>query len=76
MVPYTPLVFLHVGVGIDFIKKISRAAFQHLCKDLFISTLPLIDKALKDSLLSKPQIHEIILSGGSIQIPYLQLMFH
>ena len=58
--------------GIDFHTKISRARFEELCADLFRSTLDSVDKALRDAKLSKGQIDEIVLVGGSTRIPKVQ----
>lgn len=58
--------------GIDFYSKITRARFEEMCMDLFRSTLEPVEKALQDSKLSKPQIHDIVLVGGSTRIPRIQ----
>ena len=51
---------------------ITRAKFEGLCKDLFDSTLESVRKALKDAKLSKGDIDQIVLVGGSSRIPYIQ----
>ncbi|KAI6174552.1 Major heat shock 70 kDa protein Ab-like protein [Aphelenchoides bicaudatus] len=58
--------------GIDFHTKVSRARFEELCAELFRSTLDSVDKALQDAKLSKGQINEIVLVGGSTRIPKVQ----
>lgn len=58
--------------GVDFYTKISRARFEELCSDLFRSTLIPVEKALQDAKLSKSDIHEIVLVGGSTRIPKVQ----
>ncbi|XP_065222421.1 heat shock protein 70 A2-like [Planococcus citri] len=58
--------------GIDFYTKISRARFEELCSDLFRSTLIPVEKALQDAKLSKSDINEIVLVGGSTRIPKIQ----
>jgi len=58
--------------GIDFHTKVSRARFEELCAELFRSTLDSVDKALRDAKLSKGQINEIVLVGGSTRIPKVQ----
>lgn len=58
--------------GVDFYTKISRARFEELCSDLFRSTLIPVEKALQDAKLSKGDIHEIVLVGGSTRIPKIQ----
>ena len=51
---------------------ITRAKFESLCKDLFDSTLDAVRKALKDAKLSKNDIDQVVLVGGSSRIPYIQ----
>jgi len=58
--------------GLDFHTKVTRARFEELCADLFRSTLDSVDKALRDAKLSKSQINEIVLVGGSTRIPKVQ----
>ena len=58
--------------GIDFCTKITRAQFEELNADLFISTLDPVVKALRDARLTKSQIHDILLVGGSTHIPKIQ----
>lgn len=58
--------------GIDFYTSITRARFEELCSDLFISTLNPVEKALRDAKLDKSSIDEIVLVGGSTRIPKIQ----
>lgn len=58
--------------GIDFYSTITRARFEELCMDLFRGTMDPVERALKDSRLSKNQIDEIVLVGGSTRIPKVQ----
>lgn len=58
--------------GIDFYTNISRAKFEEVNGDLFRSTIEPVTKALKDAKLTKGQIHEIVLVGGSTRIPKIQ----
>jgi heat shock protein 1/8 len=58
--------------GIDFNSSITRARFEELCMDLFRGTMDPVERALKDSGLSKGQIDEIVLVGGSTRIPKVQ----
>ena len=60
--------------GIDFVTSISRAAFENINADLFKKTMDPVEKVLKDSKLSKSQIDEIVLVGGSTRIPKIQQM--
>ncbi len=47
----------------------TRAAFEHLCEDLFQRTIGPCRKALEDAKLSPKDIDEVILVGGSTRIP-------
>ncbi|EDO44530.1 predicted protein [Nematostella vectensis] len=60
--------------GIDFYTKISRARFEDLCSDLFLSCLDPVNKALSDAKFSKSDIHEVVLVGGSTRVPKIQKM--
>ena len=58
--------------GIDYNSVISRARFEDICSDLFKKTFEPVDKVLRDAKISKSQIHEIVLVGGSTRIPKIQ----
>jgi L1 cell adhesion molecule like protein len=58
--------------GIDFACSITRAKFENLCEDIFKKIMAPIDQVLADSKLSKAQIHEVVLVGGSTRIPRIQ----
>lgn len=58
--------------GIDFYTKISRARFEELCSDLFRGTLQPVEKALNDAKMSKSEINDVVLVGGSTRIPKIQ----
>ena len=58
--------------GIDFTSTITRARFEELCGDLFRKTFEPVEKVIKDSGISKSQIHEVVLVGGSTRIPKVQ----
>merc|ERR1711887_109845 len=58
--------------GEDFYTSISRARFEEMNSDLFKGTLDPVEKALNDAKLSKSDIHEIVLVGGSTRIPKIQ----
>ncbi len=60
--------------GIDFTSSITRARLDELCMDLYRSTITTVEKVLIDSGLSKSEIHEVVLVGGSTRIPKLQQM--
>mgnify|MGYP001353774297 FL=1 len=58
--------------GNDLCTTITRAKFEDLCSDLFKKTISPVEKVLKDSGVSKSQVHEIVLVGGSTRIPKIQ----
>ena len=58
--------------GIDFISSISRAAFENINSDLFRKTMYPVEQVLKDAKISKSQVDEIVLVGGSTRIPKIQ----
>ena len=58
--------------GIDFFTNISRAKFESLCQHLFVKSMDPVQKCLRDSKISKNNIHEIVLVGGSTRIPKVQ----
>ena len=58
--------------GIDFSSTISRARFESLCVDLFKKTFDPVERVLVDAKVSKNEVHEIVLVGGSTRIPKIQ----
>jgi len=58
--------------GIDFNSSITRAKFENICDTLFRKTMSPVEQVLRDSKLSKSQIHEVVLVGGSTRIPKIQ----
>ncbi|PXF45897.1 Luminal-binding protein 5 [Gracilariopsis chorda] len=58
--------------GQDFSETLTRARFEELNSDLFRRTLKPVEKVIKDTELSKSQIHEVVLVGGSTRIPKVQ----
>ncbi|KAG5447176.1 Endoplasmic reticulum chaperone BiP [Clonorchis sinensis] len=55
-----------------FSEQITRARFEELNADLFLSTLTPVKQVMKDSGLDESSIHEIVLVGGSTRIPKIQ----
>ncbi|KAF9945438.1 ATPase with role in protein import into the ER [Mortierella alpina] len=55
--------------GNDFSETLTRAKFEELNQDLFKATLKPVEKALADAAVSKAEIHDIVLVGGSTRIP-------
>merc|ERR1712139_755866 len=60
--------------GVDFNSVITRARFEDLNMGIFKKCMEPVEKCLKDSKLSKSQVHEIVLVGGSTRIPKVQTM--
>jgi heat shock protein 1/8 len=58
--------------GIDFSSQVTRAKFEQLNGDLFRKCMDPVTKVLQDSGLSKGQIDEVVLVGGSTRIPKVQ----
>jgi len=58
--------------GIDFASSITRARFEDLCMHYFRDCLEPVGKVLQDSGMSKSEIHEVVLVGGSTRIPKVQ----
>ena len=60
--------------GADFQIMLTRAKFESLCEHFFKRTLAPLDGLLKDAKMSKEQIHEIVMVGGSSRIPKIREM--
>lgn len=51
---------------------VTRAKFEQLIHDLVDRTIPPMEKALSDAGISKSQIDEVIMVGGSTRVPLVQ----
>merc|ERR1712127_119061 len=60
--------------GEDYTTNISRAKFEELCGFDFKKCMPPVEQVLKDADMSKSQVHEVVLVGGSTRIPKVQQM--
>ena len=60
--------------GEDLNVVITRSKFEDLCMDLFKKCMPPLENVLKDAKMSKSQIDEVVLVGGSTRIPKIQQM--
>lgn len=58
--------------GIDLNVQLTRAKFESLCADIFTKTLAPVERVLQDAKISKSQVHDIVLVGGSTRIPKVQ----
>lgn len=54
------------------VKKLTRAKFESLIEDLIDETIAKIDFVIKDAGLSKSDINEVVMVGGSTRIPKVQ----
>tara|TARA_Y100000589_G_scaffold330326_1_gene379627 strand:+ start:4457 stop:6415 length:1959 start_codon:yes stop_codon:yes gene_type:complete len=58
--------------GVDFYSSITRARFEDLCSDLFRNCMNPVEKVLTDAKMSKSEVDEVVLVGGSTRIPKVQ----
>lgn len=58
--------------GADFYSSISRARFEEITSDLIQRCIDPVSKVLADAKMSKGDVHEIVLVGGSTRIPKIQ----
>jgi heat shock protein 1/8 len=58
--------------GIDFSTTLTRAKFENLCMDIFQRTMAPVEQVLSDAKLSKSEIDDIVLVGGSTRIPKIR----
>lgn len=67
-----PFISISTSGPINVEKELTRAQFENLTKDLLNRLTKPVEDALKESKLSKEQIDEILLVGGSTRIPAVQ----
>ena len=60
--------------GEDLNVVITRSKFEDLCMDLFQKCISPLEKVIKDAKMSKNQVHDVVLVGGSTRIPKIQQM--
>ena len=60
--------------GIDMQFLLTRAKFESLCDDLFRSTLKPVENVLRDAKVSKEDVDDVVLVGGSSRIPRVQAL--
>jgi len=58
--------------GEDLMSTITRAKFESLCQEEFNNVLNPVRKVLDDAKLSKQEVHDVVLVGGSTRIPKIQ----
>lgn len=60
--------------GLDLFLNITRSKFETLCEDEFKKCLCPINKVLDDSGLTREQVTDVVLVGGSTRIPKIRQM--
>lgn len=60
--------------GLDFYTSVSRARFEELCSDLFRAAMDPVDRVLLDAKVTKAEVTDVVLVGGSTRIPKVQKM--
>jgi heat shock protein 1/8 len=58
--------------GVDYTHTISKAKFEQLADPILKRTIVPINRLLTDAKMSKSDIHEIVLVGGTTRIPRVQ----
>ena len=58
--------------GLDFNLVITRARFESTCDVIFRRTIAPLEQVLRDADMSKTDIHEIVMVGGSTRIPKIR----
>lgn len=67
-----PFITVVDGQPVHLEKKLTRAKFEELIRDLVESTRTPIENAMKDAKLTPLDIDAVLLVGGSTRIPYVQ----
>lgn len=60
--------------GNDLNLTLTRAKFESLCEHLFRKAMAPVEQVLRDAKMSKADIHDIVLVGGSTRIPRIQTL--
>ena len=58
--------------GQDLNMVLSRAKFESICESIFRKAMEPVQQAMQDAKMSKTDIHDIVLVGGSTRIPKIQ----
>ena len=58
--------------GIDYTTTLSKAKFEQLAEDFFNKSMEPIGRVLQDAKISKSDVDEIVLVGGTTRIPKIQ----
>ena len=60
--------------GEDLNVTITRSKFEDLCMDLFKKCIPPLENVLRDAKMSKSEVQDVVLVGGSTRIPKIVQM--
>ena len=71
-VTQTPIEVDSLADGQDLNVTVTRAKFEQLCESLFRRTVAPLDGLLRDAKMSKSDIHEIVMVGGSTRVPRIR----
>ena len=58
--------------GVDYTTTLSRAKFEQLAESFFNKSMEPLNKVLQDAKISKSDVDEIVLVGGTTRIPKIQ----
>ena len=58
--------------GLDLNVTLTRAKFEVLCDSIFKRTIAPLEQVLNDAKMSKVDIHEVVMVGGSTRIPKIR----
>lgn len=58
--------------NIDYYNTVSRAKFEKMCENYFKKCIHVVEQVLNDANMTKNDIHDIVLVGGSTRIPKIK----
>jgi len=58
--------------GVDYQTSLTRAKFENLCGHIFNKCIDPVERVLRDAKVSKSDVDEVVLVGGSTRIPRVQ----
>lgn len=58
--------------GLDLNLTVTRAKFEAMCDSIFRRTITPLEQVLSDAKMSKAEIHEVVMVGGSTRIPKIR----
>lgn len=60
--------------GVDFSETLTRAKFEEINLEMFKRTLKPVEQVLKDAGVTKAEVDDVVLVGGSTRIPKVQAL--